>query len=178
MNTAKTKNISSQITRDISRDITMTEDDEIIAQPVAQQLAQDFDPKYTAATLAVKAQATLSTSNLNALAVNINFLQRKNGFWQDIDNISVSCNNGDTHASLSRMALMVSEIAEAMEAVRKTHRNDWNSTEKDTVVSELAGAIIRILDFCGNHGLPIQEAIYAELKRCGDRGVMHGNKKA
>lgn len=50
------------------------------------------------------------------------------------------------------MALIISEIAEALEAYRKGRVNpDWNDTQavKDSFEVEIADAIIRIYDWCG-----------------------------
>ena len=53
------------------------------------------------------------------------------------------------------MALIISEIAEALEAYRKGRVNpDWNDPQavKDSFEVELADAIIRTYDLAGHHG--------------------------
>jgi len=56
------------------------------------------------------------------------------------------------------MALIISEIAEALEAYRKGRVNpDWNDTQavKDSFEVEIADAIIRIYDWCGGNKLKL-----------------------
>lgn len=58
------------------------------------------------------------------------------------------------------MALIISEIAEALEAYRKGRVNpDWNDIQavKDSFEVELADAIIRIYDWCGGNDLELEE---------------------
>lgn len=57
------------------------------------------------------------------------------------------------------MALIISEIAEALEAYRKGRVNpDWNDTQavKDSFEVELADAIIRIYDWAGGNNLELE----------------------
>lgn len=61
-----------------------------------------------------------------------------------------------------RFMLMVSEISEAMEAVRKDLHSD-HLPEFLGVEEELADALIRIFDYCGEHKLRIGEAFVAKL---------------
>lgn len=60
------------------------------------------------------------------------------------------------------IALMHSELSEALEAVRKDakdgHLPQWKGEE-----IEMADAVIRIFDYCAGHGLNIGEAIMAKL---------------
>ena len=59
----------------------------------------------------------------------------------------------------TRIALIHSEISEALEYVRKGG-NDSHLTNRPGVEVELADAIIRILDFAGNAGLDVGGAIH------------------
>ena len=61
------------------------------------------------------------------------------------------------------MALIISEIAEALEAYRKGRVNpDWSDTQavKDSFEVEIADAIIRIYDWCGKHNYELDPVIY------------------
>lgn len=82
------------------------------------------------------------------------------GFW--------SCDNTG-----EKIALMHSELSEALEADRK----DLPSDKIDGfsgVEEELADCVIRILDFCGKHELRLGEAIAAKLQHNLGRPHMHG----
>lgn len=60
------------------------------------------------------------------------------------------------------IALMHSELSEALEAVRKdamdSHLVQWKGEE-----IEMADTVIRIFDYCEGHGLHLGEAIMAKL---------------
>lgn len=63
------------------------------------------------------------------------------------------------------MALIISEIAEALEAYRKGRVNpDWNDTQavKDSFEVEIADAIIRIYDWCGGNNFTLKP-VYQNL---------------
>jgi hypothetical protein len=72
-----------------------------------------------------------------------------------------------------RFALMHSEISEAMEAHRKglmcEKLPEFTGTEE-----ELADALIRILDYCGDNNLRIGEAFVAKMKYNRNR-IDHSN---
>lgn len=80
----------------------------------------------------------------------------------------------------TRLMLMVSEIAEALEAMR-----DGMSVE-DTIVrddgkpegipSELADVVIRVLDFCGAYGIPLERTILQKMAYNSTRPHRHGGK--
>lgn len=67
-----------------------------------------------------------------------------------------------TRNKAEMIALMHSELSEALEAVRKDakdgHLPQWSGEE-----IEMADAVIRIFDYCAGHGLNIGEAIMAKL---------------
>lgn len=113
-------------------------------------------------------------------------VNRHNGFWEELDDL-VGVASADTRALgeaaikqviLGRIALIHSEQSEAVEAVRKHDPSTWSSTEKDTFVSEMAGTVVRIMDLCEWLGVPLAEAIVAEVQRNEKRGYKHGNKAA
>ena len=98
--------------------------------------------------------------NLNDLAKEFYDNAVAHGFWQ-------LPNKGE------RIALMHSELSEALEAVRKPRESE-KCPGLSSEVEELADAIIRILDYCARYGLPIHEAVVAKHEYNKTRPYMHG----
>lgn len=103
-----------------------------------------------------------------------------NGWWDDRRWLMTSGIHGaQANVILACLALVTSEVAEAIEAVRKHDPRTWSDAEtKDTLVRELAGAVVRIMDLAEELGLPLAEAIRAEIRANTDRGHKHGGKAA
>lgn len=99
--------------------------------------------------------------NLTELAKNIHEDNRKKGFW-DTERSNAEC-----------IALMHSELSEALEADRKDLMDDKLTHRKGFDV-ELADAIIRILDTCGARGIDIQACIDEKLEYNRLRPYKHG----
>lgn len=85
--------------------------------------------------------------------------------------------------------LMVSEIAEALE----DHRKGWTPSEVHYahylppqggselnkpygIPSEMADVIIRVLHFCGKHGIDIEKAVEEKMAFNSSRPFKHGGK--
>jgi len=82
-----------------------------------------------------------------------------------------------------KIALMHSELSEALEAFRDGHpigliRIDEATGKPEGFTVELADTVIRIFDFCGRHGLPLEEAIRVKAAYNETRPYRHGGKKA
>ena len=90
----------------------------------------------------------------------------------------------------TELMLIVSELSEALEAFRKdkfVNREDLNNhlfnkdhfreKIKDTFEDEIADALIRILDMCGNMNIDITEHVFQKLKYNRTREYKHGGKK-
>lgn len=87
------------------------------------------------------------------------------GFWPEDKK---SRNDGEA------MMLMVTEIAEAMEAHRHGNPPDDKVPEFSGVEAELADAVIRILDFAKGKNLRVVEAICAKVEYNKSRPYKHG----
>lgn len=121
--------------------------------------------------------------SINQLSKEINDNARSKGFWDK------ERNTGEM------LMLIVSEIAEALEADRKDkyaslagrfkagtedylqESNDWFKWSiKDTFEDELADATIRIFDLAYSKGIDLQWHIERKMKFNADRPHMHGKK--
>jgi len=73
--------------------------------------------------------------------------------------------------------LMVSELAEAMEADRHGNPPDDKIPQYSGIEAELADTIIRILDFAEGNGMDVVGAMIAKVEMNAGRAHMHGGKK-
>lgn len=107
-----------------------------------------------------------------------------NGWWADRNLLMESSPKNlkecaQASVIISLLGLVTSEVAEAMEAVRKHPPETWaDASKKDTLVRELAGTVIRCMDMAERFKLPLGDAIIEELKANRERGYKHGGKKA
>jgi NTP pyrophosphatase (non-canonical NTP hydrolase) len=68
-----------------------------------------------------------------------------------------------------KLMLVVTEVAEAMEAVRHDDRANF--------AEEIADTCIRCLDICGSLGIDIEAEITAKMERNRAREYKHGGKR-
>jgi len=101
----------------------------------------------------------------------------KAGWWSDLAGNPKERNQGEM------LMLIVSEIAEAMEACRRNLESD-KLPDYLGVEEELADAVIRIADFCGGFNLDLSGAILDKLEYNATRAdhklsnrVAEGGKK-
>jgi NTP pyrophosphatase (non-canonical NTP hydrolase) len=75
------------------------------------------------------------------------------------------------------IALMHSELSEALEALRNRTNCDDHIPEFTGVEAEMADCVIRILDFSAARDLRLAEAIIAKMEYNSNRPYKHGGKK-
>lgn len=121
---------------------------------------------------------------LNELSKSVFEANKKKGFWDDRKN------KGEV------LMLVVSELAEALEADRKSRYADvdafnareeeWETDEdfqidfqqciKDTFEDEIADTMIRLLDLCGGFDIDIAFHVEQKLRYNSLREHKHGKK--
>ncbi len=74
------------------------------------------------------------------------------------------------------IALMHSELSEALEAARHDNPDDPHVPEFGNLEIELADVVIRVLDFCEARGLSLAEAMIAKAEFNRGREHKHGGK--
>lgn len=107
----------------------------------------------------------------------------ENGWWYERSNILRLCKQNGIeylpHLAIELIGLHHTELSEAVEAARKHPIESWSDhATKDTMVRELAGAVVRIMDMAEYFGLPLAKAIEAEIEANRQRGFRHGGKAA
>ena len=98
----------------------------------------------------------------------------KHGFYEDIDNIQALDTEHIPYQQLmnnaisTRLLLIIGEVSEAMEALRK---NDIPNFDE-----ELADVAIRLLDLCGYMAVDLEVEIEKKMKINADRPYKHGKE--
>ncbi len=100
----------------------------------------------------------------NGLAKNVNATAVEKGWW-DKDRNDAEC-----------IALMHSELSEALEGLREGNLPDDHIPEFTSVEAELADVIIRIMDFGYAKKHRVAEAVLAKMRYNQSRPRKHGGK--
>lgn len=90
---------------------------------------------------------------------------RRKGFWDGVDR-----NDGEM------IALMHSELSEALESLRAGNGADDKIPEFSGVEAELADTVIRIMDTSRGRGWRVAEAIVAKMQHNETRAYKHGKQ--
>jgi hypothetical protein len=117
---------------------------------------------------------------VQAEAHHVNLL---NGWWGEREAIIDLCADKGIdfrpHLAIQLLGLTNTENSEAIEAARKQDPETWKDyTKPDTMVREMAGAIVRLMDMAQYFELPLGKAILAEIEANRQRGFRHGGKAA
>ena len=95
----------------------------------------------------------------------LNFkVAKEHGWWEG------EINDGE------KIALIHSELSEALEALRRGNSSDSHIPEFSGLEAELADAVIRIMDYALYHNLHLAEAIQAKREYNSHREFKHGGK--
>ena len=95
----------------------------------------------------------------------------RQGFWPS------QLATDDVTVKLSKLALIHSEVSEAVEAVRKpTLTGALESYDIPLETEELADVMIRLLDYAGYYQLDLAEAVTRKLRVNLDRPYKHGKE--
>ncbi len=103
--------------------------------------------------------------NLNDLALEIRKINDANG-WKVVKPEDWSDSEYKIPAIL---ALIHSEVSEALEDYRKDNREHF--------AEEIADVMIRCLDLCAGQNIDIEKEILAKMEKNKLRGFRHGGKK-
>lgn len=101
---------------------------------------------------------------LDELALTIREVNRSNG-W----NVVVNADLSDRYKIPAILALIHSEVSEALEAFR--------NNDDENLFEELGDILIRVLDLAGGLGFNIQETVTEKIRKNYVRGYRHGGKK-
>jgi len=96
-------------------------------------------------------------SQINRLIKECHSIARKKGWWED------ERNEGEL------IALMHSELSEALEAMR-------NHAKRDEIAEELADCCIRIFDYCGARNIDLEKSLLKKIEYNKTRPYRHGKK--
>lgn len=117
-------------------------------------------------------------ASMTLLAAEVFADNKAKGFWDDavvVDEHGPHGFNPHLRNTGELLMLMVSELGEAIEAHRKG-LNDDKLTALPGVHVELADCLIRILDYCGAHGVDIGDIVRQKLEYNRTRAYKHGKK--
>jgi NTP pyrophosphatase (non-canonical NTP hydrolase) len=108
----------------------------------------------------------MENNTINELQKKIHQTAKDHGWWNDDRDIGTI------------LMLIVTEVAEAMEAHRENKQSSENIPQFSGVEEELADIIIRVLDFAGHKGYDMEKILQAKMEYNDTRPYRHGGKIA
>ncbi len=101
---------------------------------------------------------------------------RQKGFWDDEISFEVAASNDleQNHEPIfnafmtQRLMLIVTELGEAVEALRNGDHENFEE--------EIADTFIRLADFCGGYDIDVEKAIKEKMKINEKRAKKHGKE--
>lgn len=104
---------------------------------------------------------------INDFVAEVHTTAVEHGWWE-----------GDTFNVPEKLALIHSEISEALEHYRNEEKEIFFGPDgkPDGFAIELADAVIRIMDLCGKMGIDLEGAIKLKHEFNKERPYRHGNK--
>lgn len=139
-----------------------------MAKAIAKNDPENFPTPYNVMAVLRFASKKLSAPlahSLKELAKDIYRIARDHGWWEG------ERNDGEL------IALMHSELSEALEGLRHDNPPSEHIPEFSAVEEEFADVIIRILDMSQARGYRIGEAVLAKMEFNRNRPYKHGGKK-
>lgn len=129
-------------------------------------MTKHFREKFDQDNLRIKIEerALEYAGDFNDMAVLIYQANKMKGFWDG---------GPELHNKAEKIALMHSELSEALEGTRKNTMDDHLPHRKTEEV-ELADAVIRIMDYAGAHALDVGGALVQKLLYNLQRPHKHG----
>ena len=100
--------------------------------------------------------------HINDLSAKAYLNANSKGFWEDWEDTGYGRNN----CISTRLMLIVGEVAEAQEALRKNDALNFRE--------ELADVAIRLADLCGGLGIDLEHEIEVKMIKNAQRPYKHG----
>ena len=119
-------------------------------------------------TIHLKPYEKVFADSFSALAEAAHANSASHGFWDNREKDPISY-------KLSRIALMHSELSEALHGIRKGLMDDHLST-RPMEEAEMADTVIRIMDYSAGYGLDVAGAIVEKMRYNEGRPYGHGDK--